>query len=117
NTLNYKKRINDLHSLDLLGGFSIQESKFSSQGMSVSNIPNEQLGMSGIDEGTPYEILASRSNNTIASYFARANYNFNSKYLFTVTFRGDGTSKFAPGKKWGYFPSGAFAWNITEEPF
>ncbi len=57
------------------------------------------------------------SKQTIESYFARANYTFNNRYLFTATMRADGNSIFADGHKWGYFPSGAFAWRISEESF
>jgi len=57
------------------------------------------------------------TKQTILSYFARANYTFNNKYLFTGTIRTDGNSIFAQGHQWGYFPSGAFAWKISEEDF
>jgi len=55
--------------------------------------------------------------NTLNSYFARANYGYKGKYLFTITGRIDGSSKFGPNSKYGFFPSGSFAWNITEEDF
>src|SRR5690606_9345795 len=51
------------------------------------------------------------------SYLGRVNYNLMSRYLFTATFRADGSSKFDPSNRWGYFPSGAFAWRISKEPF
>jgi TonB-linked SusC/RagA family outer membrane protein len=56
------------------------------------------------------------SQQNLASYFGRANYTFNNRYLFTATFRADANSVFAPGHKWGYFPSGSFAWIASEEP-
>ena len=51
------------------------------------------------------------------SYFGRLSYTFMDRYLFTGTFRADGSSKFAPDNRWGYFPAGAFAWRLSEEPF
>jgi TonB-linked SusC/RagA family outer membrane protein len=51
------------------------------------------------------------------SYFTRANYSLLDRYLFTFTFRADGSSKFAPNNRWGYFPAAAFAWRVTDEPF
>lgn len=51
------------------------------------------------------------------SFFARANYTLLDKYLFTLTFRADGSSKFAPNNRWGYFPAAAFAWRVIDEPF
>ncbi len=51
------------------------------------------------------------------SFFGRLNYTFNNRYLFTATFRSDGSSKFAPNNRWGYFPAAAFAWRLYDEPF
>ena len=56
-------------------------------------------------------------NQVLLSYFSRANYNIKDRYLFTGTFRIDQTSNFAPGKRTGYFPSGAFAWRVKGEDF
>ncbi len=53
----------------------------------------------------------------LQSYFARATFNYNDKYLFTATFRADGSSKFGANNKYGYFPSFAAAWNISNEDF
>lgn len=56
-------------------------------------------------------------SNTQVSFFGRANYSYNDKYLLTATFRADGSSKFGPNNKWGYFPSFALAWRATQEEF
>jgi len=52
-----------------------------------------------------------------ASFFGKLNYSFDNRYLLEVTARGDGSSKFAPGQKWGFFPSAAVAWNVSNETF
>jgi TonB-linked SusC/RagA family outer membrane protein len=57
------------------------------------------------------------SEATLASYFVKVNYIFDDKYLFESTMRADGSSKFGPGHKWGYFPSGAVGWNVYKESF
>lgn len=57
------------------------------------------------------------NHNSLVSYFGRVNYNLLERYLITATFRADGSSRFAKGKKWGYFPSAAFAWKINQEKF
>jgi TonB-linked SusC/RagA family outer membrane protein len=57
------------------------------------------------------------ADQRMRSYFGRINYSVNNKYIFTATMRGDGSSKFAEGHQWGYFPSGAVAWKISEEDF
>ncbi|MCQ2203758.1 MAG: TonB-dependent receptor [Bacteroidales bacterium] len=56
-------------------------------------------------------------NDYILSFFGRANYDFDSKYLLSATFRADGSSKFADGNRWGYFPSAALAWRVSSEEF
>lgn len=56
-------------------------------------------------------------NVTTISYFGRINYNYNERYLLTLTFREDGSSKFAKGNQWGFFPAAAAAWRIIEEPW
>ncbi|MBL7734225.1 MAG: TonB-dependent receptor [Chitinophagaceae bacterium] len=117
NTLTYKKTFNSVHNLTALAGFSMQQVKSFTHGYSSMNIPNEALVMSGIDEGTPYALTSLFTENGLVSYFGRINYGYKSRYLLTATFRGDGSSKFAPGNKWGYFPSAAFAWNIHNESF
>ncbi|WP_316812305.1 TonB-dependent receptor [Pedobacter heparinus] len=57
------------------------------------------------------------NRNTLLSFFGRANYTFDNKYLAAFTLRADGSSKFAKGKRWGYFPSASFAWRISDENF
>lgn len=58
-----------------------------------------------------------RNENYLISFYGRINYSIDSRYVFTFTARGDGSSKFAKVHRWGFFPSGAFAWNIAQEPF
>lgn len=68
--------------------------------------------------GTPDPTLTSDDPaNKLASFFGRLNYDYLGKYLFSSTFRADGSSKFAAGNQWGYFPSAALAWRIKDEPF
>ena len=69
-------------------------------------------------QGDPYEITDFfYPDDKLLSWFGRVNYDFDSKYLLSVTFRADGSSKFADGNRWGYFPSAALAWRISSEPF
>lgn len=117
NTLSYQKTINGKHRFNAVAGFSLQSSASKLHGVFVQNIPNEELGYSGFDEGIAYSSPATSSKFTLASLYTRLNYNYRSKYLFTLTMRGDGSSKFARGNKWGYFPSAAVAWNMAQEPF
>lgn len=69
-------------------------------------------------QGKAYEISDFYNPDDILfSFFGRVNYDYQSKYLFSATFRADGSSKFAEGNRWGYFPSAALAWRVSAEPF
>ena len=69
-------------------------------------------------QGDAYEIKDFYNpNDILLSFFGRVNYDYDSKYLFSATFRADGSSKFGDGNQWGYFPSAALAWRISAEPF
>lgn len=117
NTLSYNKSIKKDHQLNVMTGFSLQGTTFTANGFAAENIPNESLGIQGLDEGSAYLLTSTGSSNRLMSFFGRVNYNYKSKYLFTATMRGDASSKFAMGKRWGYFPSAAVAWNMTNEAF
>jgi len=60
---------------------------------------------------------SSESDNKLASFFSRVNYSYADKYLLSLSFRADGSTKFAPDNRWGYFPSGTFAWRVSKEKF
>lgn len=115
NLLTYNKSIRRIHSISALAGFSLQGISTTTNGLSVQDVPNEELGIQGLDEGIPYATRSTASENKLASFFGRVNYNYKSRYLLTATFRGDGSSKLAPGNKWKYFPSFALAWNMLRE--
>ncbi len=118
NTLNFAKIINEIHSLNLLVGYTYQTNLYRSFGIGVSGFANnttESWDLAAAETvNTPN---SSYSDWTLASYLARANYSLNNKYLFTASARADGSSRFGANNKWGYFPSGAFAWRISEESF
>lgn len=117
NVLTYIKDINRLNRIDFTGAVSLEGSSNSYYGFEVINVPNEELGLSGMDQGTPISVNSLKSENVLFSYLARANYSYRSRYLFTASFRADGSSKFSPENRWGYFPSGAFAWKMDKERF
>ncbi|SMD14274.1 SusC/RagA family TonB-linked outer membrane protein [Pedobacter nyackensis] len=117
NILTYNKTFNKDHKLTVMGGFSIQSSSSNSYGYSAQGLPNEELGMPGLDEGKPFGGVANASDNALMSLYGRIEYNYKSKYLLTATYRADGSSKFYMANRWGYFPSAAFAWNMQKEYF
>ena len=117
NILTYQRLIDKKHSINLLGGFTLQDSRMKYYSMKTINIPNEELGMAGMDEGKPYLTEAQQLSWSMMSYLTRINYNYLSKYYLTASFRADGSSKFGDAYKFGYFPSLALAWTFTEENF
>ena len=114
NTLNYKNKFND-HSLDALVLFAVNGVNSLSSGYGGRLLPNENLGMDGLDEGVSYNPSSSSSRNRMVSYAGRLDYNYKSKYLATFTYRADASSKFL--NPWGYFPGGALGWNMNKEDF
>ena len=115
NTLTYQLN-KGIHRLTAVGGFSasiFNWTMMSAQVLNASNITqNDNLGT-----GTPKSVNSDKVKSTLASFFGRINYSFADKYLLTVTLRADGSSRFAKGHKWGYFPSGGLAWRINQEDF
>lgn len=117
NTLTFAKVFQKKHRLNVVGGFTTQRNNSEANGYTAILLPNESLGINGLSQGTPINQYQRKSYATLASFLGRVNYNFNSKYLVTASIRSDGSSKFAPGNRWGYFPSGAVAWNMANENF
>ena len=104
-----------IHNLDVMAGYSWQNNWAGNRYVDYFNVTNEV-------KLNPGETAASRytwslSENYLVSFYGRVNYSIDSKYVFTFTARGDGSSKFAKGYRWGFFPSGAFAWNMKKEPW
>ena len=108
------------HSIGSTLGSEVQDFRYSTLSGSASDVP-ENPNMWYIDNSlTASSKTSSNSMPTfsrMASFFGRVNYTFASKYLLTVTGRYDGTSKFADGNKWGFFPSFSLGWNAHEESF
>ena len=116
NTVTYQMEGGD-HKASLMGGFSASYTDFEEATATAKglNAITRYNNLNGAETFGPDRSYASAS--TLASFFARATYGWKDRYLMTATMRADGSSKFAPGHKWGYFPSIAFAWKVSEEPF
>ena len=104
-----------IHGLDAVAGYSWQNNYSANRSVNYFNVthkPNLNPG-----ETIDSRYLMYRSENFLVSFYGRVNYTIDSRYVFTFTARGDGSSKFSKAHRWGFFPSGAFAWNIAHEPF
>jgi len=117
NTLTYKKDFAKIHKLEALVGMMYQQNKSSFYGFSAEQLPNESLGLSGLTQGTPGANTSYLGENRLLSYLGRVNYNYDEKYLLTATLRADGSSRFSKNHRWGYFPSAALAWRLSNESF
>lgn len=117
NVLNWKKDFG-LHGLDVMAGSSWTASKYSNNYIDGSNYADGLFQtLNAANKISWTGTGSSASEWAILSYFARLQYNWNDRYLFTANVRADGSSKLAPGHRWGYFPSFSGAWRISSEPF
>ncbi|MBL1411184.1 SusC/RagA family TonB-linked outer membrane protein [Sphingobacterium faecale] len=117
NQLNYTKTFNKKHYLNAMAAFTAERASSLSFGASAIRLQNENLGLSGLDEGEPNFITSSTSASSMASFMARAIYSYDSRYLLTVTNRLDGSSRFLGEYIYGLFPSVAAAWRLNNESF
>jgi len=107
--VNYTKDISDDQSFGVMGGYSYQKFDF--------NGDNQDYEYFKTSENNITKSFVDKNRNVLMSYFGRANYNYKDKYLVTATMRADASSKLNPDDRWGYFPSVALAWNVTNEDF
>lgn len=116
NTLTYQKKYNNGISVTGVVGTSAQQNKFEYISGSIQTFPSEstQTLNNGLNQPS---LHGTGSEWAIFSTFARANFDYKSKYYATATVRRDGSSRFGSGNKYGTFPSGSLAWRISDEEF
>lgn len=117
NFLTYNKTLADRHNVNAMLGQEVSESQWenlvgSATGFLSNTTHDLSAGDASKSSGT-----GSTGASSIASFFGRVFYSFDDRYLLTTTLRRDGSSKFAPGNRWGWFPSLAAAWRVTNENF
>ena len=111
---------NDAHNLNLLGGYSWQESVYDGFWAQGDDAQSDYIGfndlqiMNDINYG---DIDSWKGKWNLIGFFARAQYNYKSKYYASASIRRDGSSKFGENNKWGWFPTAAVGWNIHGEDF
>lgn len=117
NTLSYNQTFNEKHKLGILLGQETRYSESEGNSLSLKKFPDPNFGLDDISNAEVSEKKTSHSRSGMVSLFARVNYSFDDRYLLTATVRGDGSSKFMTGHKWGVFPAVSAAWRISEENF
>ncbi|HBG57964.1 MAG TPA: SusC/RagA family protein, partial [Porphyromonadaceae bacterium] len=123
NTLNYRFSMDD-HKFDILMGQSLEKWGYG-MNMSATNANPTFVGFQhgyldntdGLTSGVTSVSGGPHAQGALASFFGRVNYDFREKYMLTLVMRADGSSNFAKGNRWGYFPSISAGWVLTEEDF
>lgn len=118
-TLNYNKEINVNHSVNAVMGttyehFNSESFQGSGRGYTTPELTYDAIGSGNTSLNT---IGSGRESSVIVSFLGRVNYSFKSRYLLTASFRADGSSRFGPNNRFGYFPSVALGWKMHEESF
>lgn len=115
NTINYTRQFGGRQSIDLLGGVSVQQQNSDGGTFYGDNYADDDVRTLNaaplITGGSDVQDWG------LVSYYTRANYSYGDKYLLTAAIRTDGSSRFAPGHRWGAFPSASLGWRLSEEPF
>ena len=104
------------HEIEVLGGYTYQQEKSENVLTASANFANENLGYHSLQTGS--QLITPESDfvtSVLYSGIGRVNYSLLDRYHLTATLRADGSSRFAKNKKWGWFPSLGFSWNVNEE--
>jgi TonB-dependent starch-binding outer membrane protein SusC len=116
NVLKYFTTINNAHNINVMLGYSFEKYNRRRNYIRGVDFPNENFQWIA-SAATIQEASSSTLDRGLNSWFGQVKYNFNNKYLFTGTFRADGSSKFGENNRYGFFPSASVAWRLSEEGF
>lgn len=120
NTLSYNVNVRENDHLTVLAGFTLQKTQFESSFSGSEGLSNDVTGFNNLAFGadpTRNQVGSSFNAFQLVSYLGRINYSLDDRFLLTLVGRVDGSSRFAPGNKYSFFPSAAFAWRLIEEDF
>ncbi len=122
NTLHYDLTLGERHRFDAVAGYTMQQLRSRIFSVAAENIISDKedlwyINSNNINPNSVFHGVDPNQNYALLSYLFRLNYTLNEKYLFTATFRRDGSSKFIAANRWGNFPSFALGWNIAREDF
>ncbi|MEO9893469.1 TonB-dependent receptor [Aurantibacter sp.] len=118
NYLTYSKTFGEAHDLSIMAGYSFQKDRSEGLDSFASGFISDSFSFWNLGGGTSSSFIDSALSETeFEAFFGRINYTLNNKYLFTFTGRREGASVFAVNSKYGFFPSAAFGWKISDENF
>lgn len=110
-------KLGENHDLNVVGGWNLEDEVYHRRetfrtGILYPSNPNFELM-----DGEPVELVQDGSSYGLVGFFGRVNYSLFGRYIFEVSARGDGSSKFPSNQRWGFFPSASVGWRISEEPW
>lgn len=117
--LSYNKTI-DSHRFNVLAGYSFLENNYEGFGAFRRGFDSDLFEYNNLGAGFDYragDVYSYKGNSRLVSFYSRANYTYDNRYMFTGTVRWDGSSRFGANNKWGVFPSASFGWHISSEEF
>lgn len=117
NILTYNKTFAQVHNINVMVGQEMSQSHWETQVSNATGYLSNSTKDPSAGDISKSSGTGSQSDNSIASFFGRAFYSYDDRYLLTATLRRDGSSKFAEGNRWGWFPSAALGWKISNESF
>ncbi len=118
NILSHNKQVMPGHNLDVTAGYTYQQESNLFNAVATRGLPSDDPQSVNLQNGSKPQIpFLGRQDWSLQSLLGRVNYNIKDRYLLTVTFRRDGSSKFGPNNKWATFPSGAIGWRVVNENF
>ncbi len=118
NTLTYDNTFGKLHDLNVVVGYTVQQETYETTSMWARGFPSDRQGVDNIGAATQVGSISSdKSQWRLNSWLGRINYKFDNRYLLTVSARADGSSRFGKSNRWGFFPSAALAWRVSDEAF
>lgn len=116
--LTFDKTFNNKHHLNVVAGFTYEKSSYGGKSITAQDFPTDLTQDYDMSQALIVDHPTSnRGEAVLVSLLGRANYTLLDRYIFTASFRRDGSSRFAPGNKFANFASGAFAWSLSEEEF
>ena len=116
--LTFDKTFADIHHLNVVAGFTYENTNWGGKAINASNFPTDITEDYNLSQALTIDAPTSnRGEATLVSLLGRANYVLKDRYIFTASYRRDGSSRFAPGNKFANFASGAVAWVLSEEDF
>lgn len=113
--LSYDKTFGKKHTVSATAGYDYMSHRYWYLTANSTGSVSDKVPI--LDSGVNFTASNQDTKQVLISYFGRVNYNFDNRYILSATVRADGSSKFAEGNRWGYFPAGSFAWVISEEPY